>query len=80
MNKLIELDIPFRAPVGLAGVLRLQHQCGEGKTALLSIDGCGMPGARTASASLTAADMHQLVDGLMDAIYAIERQERQERQ
>ena len=76
MNKRIDVEIPFRAPVGLAGVLRLQHECGEGKTALLSIDGCAMPGVSTASASLTTADMHQLVDGLMDAIQTIERQER----
>ena len=76
MNKRIDVEIPFRAPVGQPGVLRLQHECGKGQTALLAMDGCGMPGAPTASASLTTADMHQLVDGLMDAIHAIERQER----
>lgn len=76
MNKRIDVEIPFRAPVGLLGVLRLQHEPGNGDTALLAMDSCGMPGAPTASASLTTAAMHQLVDGLMDAIQAIERQER----
>ncbi|MNQ94532.1 hypothetical protein D3C85_1100530 [compost metagenome] len=76
MNKRTDVEIPFRAPIGVLGVLRLQHEFGQGKTAVLSMGGCGMPGAPTASASLTSADMRQLVDGLMDAIHAIERQER----
>lgn len=76
MNKRIDVELAFTGPVGLAGVLRLQHECGKGKTALLSMGGCDMPGVPTGSASLTTADMRQLVDGLMDAIHAIERQER----
>ncbi|CAB3743733.1 hypothetical protein LMG3441_06044 [Achromobacter kerstersii] len=35
-----------------------------------------MLGGPTGSASLTTADMHQLVDGLMEAIHAIEREDR----
>ncbi|CAB3818163.1 hypothetical protein LMG2828_00314 [Achromobacter piechaudii] len=35
-----------------------------------------MLGVPIGSAPLTTADMHQLVDGLMDAIQANERQER----
>ncbi len=35
-----------------------------------------MSGGATGSAALTTADMHQLVDGLMDAIHAIERGDR----
>lgn len=76
MKKRIDVEIQSRAPVGLLGVLRLHHEIGNGDTALLSMDGCGMPGAPTASVSLTTADMHRLVDGLMDTIQAIERQER----
>ncbi len=76
MNKRIDVEIPFRAPVGLAGVLRLQHEPGEGNTALLSMECRDMLGGPSGSASLTTADMHRLVDGLMDAIHAIERQAR----
>jgi hypothetical protein len=76
MNKRIDVEVPFRAPVGLPGVLRLQHECGTGKTALLSMESSGKSAGSTGSASLTTADMRQLVDGLMDAIHAIERLER----
>lgn len=74
MNKRIHVELPFIAPVGLPGVLRLQHECGN--TALLSMEFGGVRGAPIGSASLTTTDMHQLVDGLMDSIYAIERKER----
>jgi len=76
MNKRIDIELPFTGPIGLSGVLRLQHECGKGKTAVLSMEGCGMSGDATGSAALTTADMHQLVDGLMDAIHAIEREDR----
>ncbi|AZS77794.1 hypothetical protein ELS24_04705 [Achromobacter spanius] len=76
MNTLVDVELPFISPVGLPGVLRLQHECGKGKTAVLSMEGCGLTGGATGSAALTTADMHQLVDGLMDAIHAIEREDR----
>ncbi len=73
MNKRVDVKLAFIAPVGLPGVLRLQHECGEDKTALLSMEVGAEP---SGSAPLTTTDMHQLVDGLMDAIHAIERLER----
>lgn len=76
MNKRIDVELAFISPVGVPGVLRLRHECGKGKSALLSMECREMHGGLTGSASLTAADMRQLVDGLMDAIHAIERQER----
>jgi hypothetical protein len=76
MNKRVDVEFPFISPVGLPGVLRLRHECSKAKTAVLSMEGCGMSGGATGSAALTTADMHQLVDGLMDAIHAIEREDR----
>lgn len=76
MNKRVDVELPFISPVGLPGVLRLRHECSKAKTALLSMECRDVLGGPTGSASLTTADMHTLVDGLMDAIHAIERQER----
>lgn len=76
MKTSVDIELPFISPVGMPGVLRLQHDCGIEKTALLSMECRGMPRGEGGSVPLTAADMRQLVDGLMDAIYAIERQER----
>lgn len=76
MNTLVDVELPFISPVGLPGVLRLRHEFSKGKTALLSMECREALGGPIGSAPLTAADMHQLVDGLMDAIHAIERQER----
>ncbi len=76
MSTLVEVELPFISPVGLPGVLRLRHECNKGNTALLSMECREMLGGPIGSAPLTTADMHRLVDGLMDAIHAIERQER----
>ncbi|WP_063588599.1 hypothetical protein [Achromobacter ruhlandii] len=76
MTKPIDVRLEFTAPAGIAGVLRLQHDGGQSKTALLSMDRAGSLDYPTGSASLTVADMRDLVDGLMDAIHVIERQVR----
>lgn len=76
MNKNIEISLPFVAPVGTPGVLQLLHDRPTSKAALLSIDMGYRSSGRIACAPLTCADMRQLVDGLMDAINAIERHER----
>ena len=76
MTQAIDVKVTFMAPAGTAGVLRLQHAGGKSKAALLSMERAGSLDGPTGSASLTAADMRQIVDGLMDAIQAIERHDR----
>lgn len=76
MTQPIDVKITFMAPAGIAGVLRLRHAGGRSKAALLSMERAGSLDGPTGSAPLTAADMRQLVDGLMDAIHAIEREDR----
>ncbi|AZS77407.1 MAG: hypothetical protein E2591_24130 [Achromobacter sp.] len=76
MSTLVDVELLVISPAGLPGVLRLRHECSKGKTALLSMECRDMLGVPIGSAPLTTADMHQLVDGLMDAIQANERQER----
>jgi len=76
MSRPIDVTLAFVAPAGISGVLRLQHEGGKGKTALLSMGLAGSLDGASVSAPLTAADMRELVDGLMDSIHAMERQER----
>ncbi|MNL27974.1 hypothetical protein D3C87_1496000 [compost metagenome] len=76
MNQHIDVNIAFTAPTGIPGVVRLQHEGATSTTALLSMERAGNLGGPPGSASLTTADMRRLVDGLMDAVNAIERQSR----
>ncbi|MCY1560363.1 hypothetical protein D9M68_974910 [compost metagenome] len=76
MTQPIDVKLAFMAPAGIPGVLRLRHEGGTSKTALLSMERGEDLGLPTGSAPLTAGDMRRLVDGLMDAIQAIERHDR----
>ncbi|WLW63611.1 hypothetical protein RA224_09370 [Achromobacter aegrifaciens] len=76
MSKAIDLTLTFMTPAGIPGVLRLAHTDGKTKTALLSVLRAESLDAAAVSAPLTACDMRQLVDGLVDAINAIERHDR----
>ncbi|WP_054426686.1 hypothetical protein [Achromobacter kerstersii] len=76
MTKAIDVTLTFMTPAGMPGVLRLEYAGGETKTALLSVLRSGSPIGAAGSAPLRACDMRQLVDGLMDAINAIERHDR----
>ncbi|WP_092582055.1 hypothetical protein [Achromobacter sp. NFACC18-2] len=76
MTKNIDVKLSFMAPSGIPGVLRLRHEGGASKTASLSVERAEDLGWPTGSAPLTVADMRRLVDGLMDAIQTIERQDR----
>lgn len=70
---LIEVVLPFTAAIGTAGELHLRHSDNFSDEAHLTIDvGHPLNGSK-ASASLSVDSMHQLTDGLMDCIHAIER-------
>lgn len=72
-RNLIEVVLPFTAAIGTTGELHLRHSEDFGDKAQLSIDvGHPLNGSK-AGASLSVDSMHQLTDGLMDCIYAIER-------
>jgi hypothetical protein len=76
MTQPIDVKVTFVAPTGIPGLLRLRHDGGTRRAALLSMERAEDLGRPTGSASLTAADMRRLVDGLMDAIQTIERHDR----
>jgi len=70
---LIEVVLPFTAAIGTAGELHLRQSDDFSDEAHLTIDvGHPLNGSK-ASASLSVGSMHQLTDGLMDCIHAIER-------
>lgn len=76
MREPISVTVPFVAPVGTSGSVTLRHDSLCGDKAHLAIDmGRPISGVR-AAAPLTIEGMRQLVDGLMDCIYAVERNER----
>ncbi|MFF7398848.1 hypothetical protein ACFZAI_20505 [Achromobacter sp. NPDC008082] len=78
VRNLIEIVVPFTASFGTAGELHLRHSGGFGDKAHLSID-VGHPlNGSNAGAPLSVGSMHQLTDGLMDCIHAIERNTRLE--
>lgn len=73
VRNLIEIVVPFTASLGTAGELHLRHSDDFGDKAHLSIDvGHPLNGSK-AGAPLSVGSMHQLTDGLMDCIQAIER-------
>lgn len=76
MRNAIEVTLPFMAPVGTVGVVRLIHnrQCAD--KAHLSIDVGHIIKGSSAAAHLSVDRMRQLVDALMDCIQALERQAR----
>lgn len=76
MHKDVDISLPFRAPVGTRGNVRLQLDAKRGGKARLSIDMGHTIGGSTAGASLSSTDMHDLVDALLNCIYALERTER----
>ena len=76
MRKPVNITLPFTAAVGTSGSIQLLHDGQSGDMPHLSIDvGHPISGSR-AGASLTVEHMRQLVDGLMDCIYAVERKGR----
>lgn len=76
MRKPIDVSIPFVASIGAPGIVRVQLERAPSRNAILSIE-VGYPQfSKGALASLTAADARQLVDGLMDCVHAMERDER----
>jgi len=73
VRSLIEIVVPFTASLGTAGELHLRYSDDFGDKAHLSIDvGHSLHGSK-AGAPLSVGSMHQLTDGLMDCIHAIER-------
>ncbi|WP_447988305.1 hypothetical protein [Achromobacter spanius] len=76
MRNAISVTLPFTAAVGTAGALHLSHddQCGD--KARLSITVGHRVNGSSIDASLSVETMRQLVDGLLDAIYALERKGR----
>lgn len=76
MRNPITVTIPFVAPVGTSGSVTLRYDDRCGDKAHLAIDmGRPISGVR-AAAPLTLDGMRQLVDGLMDCVYALERNAR----
>lgn len=76
MSKDVDISLPFRAPAGTHGKVRLQVAANHGGKAHLSVDMGHIGGGSTAGAPLNRSDLHQLVDALMEGIYMLERTER----
>lgn len=78
MRSPIEVTLPFLTPVGTPGAVHLAYgdQCGN--KAHLSITVGHLINGSTADAHLTIDSLHQLVDGLVDCIYTLERRSRLE--
>lgn len=76
MSKPVAITIPFVAPAGTSGSVTLRYDDRCGDKAHLAID-MGRPISDVrAAAPLTLDGMRQLVDGLMDCVYALERKAR----
>lgn len=73
MPKIVNITLPFRAPVGSTGAVHLQHNSQCGAKAHLSVTVGHRVSGSSVDAFLSVDHMRQLVDGLMDCIYAIER-------
>ncbi|WP_454703414.1 hypothetical protein [Achromobacter pestifer] len=76
MRKPISITVPFVAPAGTSGSVTLRHDDRCGDKAHLAIDMGHQINAGAACAPLTLDGMRQLVDGLMESIYALERKGR----
>ncbi|WP_454676455.1 hypothetical protein [Achromobacter marplatensis] len=76
MRKPISVTLPFRAPVGTSGAIHLQHNNQCGNKAYLSITVGHRINGSSIDAPLSIDSMRKLVDGLMDCIYKLERDER----
>lgn len=76
MRKPVSVTISFVAPAGSNGSVTLRHDAQCGDKARLAIDMGHRASGNTASAPLTVDSIRQLVDGLMDCIYALERKGR----
>lgn len=76
MHKPISVTLPFRAPAGTSGAVHLQHNNQSGNKAFLSITVGHRINGSSIDAPLSVDNMRQLVDGLMDCIYRLERNER----
>jgi hypothetical protein len=76
MRNPICVTLPFTAAVGTSGAVHLRHddQCGD--KARLSITVGHRVSGSSIDAALSVNTMRQLVDGLMDCIYALERKGR----
>jgi len=76
MRNPISVTLPFRAAVGTVGALHLRHDDQSGNKARLSITVGHRVNGSSIDASLSVDIMRQLVDGLMDCIYAVEHKGR----
>lgn len=76
MRNPIEVTLPFVAAAGTPGAVCLVHNPLSGDKAHLSITVGHNINGSTADAHLSMSSLHQLVDGLMDCIYSLERKER----
>lgn len=76
MRSPISIAIPFVAPAGTNGAVTLRHDAQCGDKARLTIDMGHRVSGSSVDAALSVDTMRQLVDGLMDCIYALERKGR----
>jgi hypothetical protein len=75
----VSVQVPFRAAVGTMGQVSFRFNesaLNPSSTASLSIDLGTVSGRGSVAATLDVEGMRQLVDGLMDAILAVERRQR----
>jgi len=75
----VRVQVPFRAAIGTTGQVSFRFDesaLHASSTASLSIDLGTAQGRGPMSATLDVEGMRQLVDGLMDAILAVERRQR----
>lgn len=76
MRRPIKISVPFIAPAGSHGTAHLILDDSAVDTALLRIDVGHALNGSIASAPLNVSGMRKLVDGLMDCIFALERDAR----
>ncbi|MFG0230531.1 hypothetical protein [Achromobacter sp. 413638] len=76
MRSPINVVVPITTPVGTLGTVQLVMNGDKGDTALLRVDVGHIITGNTAAVSLNTDGMRQLVDGLMDCIFALERRAR----
>jgi hypothetical protein len=76
MRNPICVTLPFMAAVGTSGAVQLRHDDQCGNKARLSITVGHRVSGSSIDAALSVDAMRQLVDGLMDCIYALERKAR----
>lgn len=75
----VRVQVPFRAAIGTMGQVSFRfdgNALHPSSTASLSIDLGTAQGRGPVAATLDVEGMRQLVDGLMDAILAVERHHR----